>query len=169
MIAKIISMLGEEKDKIAADIAAESKNMADYMQYCDDDQSEKAYSIKTAQRKIDDLNALVADNTANINALTEEITELAAEIAERQDEMAKADKVRAEEHADFLKREEEQVICVEELDKMMIELKHQIASMTTPPPVPVEGEEGAAAFVQDADDSDSLASAFATESLLQKG
>merc|ERR1719159_327125 len=48
----------------------------------------------------------------------------------------------------------------------MIELKHQIASMTTPPPVPVEGE---AAFVQDSDDSDSLASQFDSESLLQKG
>jgi len=165
MIAKIISMLGEEKDKIQVDIQAESKNMVDYMQYCDDDQSEKAYAIKTAQRKTDDLNALVADNTANINSLAEEITELSAEIAERQDEMAEADKVRATAHEEFLKRESEQVICVEELDKMMIELKHQIAAMTTPPPVPVEGEDGEAeaAFVQD--DSDPLAQV----SLMQKG
>jgi len=169
MIAKIIEMLGEEKDKVAEDLAAEAKTMADYMQYCDDDQSEKAYAIKTATRKTNDLNALVTDNTANINALEEEITELAAEIAERQDEMDKADKVRETEHQEFLKREEEQVICVEELDKMMIELKHQIASMTTPPPVPVEGEGGAAAFMQDGDDGDSLATAMATESLLQKG
>merc|ERR1719217_369085 len=158
MIAKIIEMLGEEKDKVAEDLAAEAKTMADYMQYCDDDQSEKAYAIKTATRKTNDLNALVTDNTANINALEEEIGELAAEIAERQDEMAEADKVRETEHQEFLKREAEQVICVEELDKMMIELKHQIASMTTPPPVPVEGEGG-----------DSLATAMATESLLQKG
>jgi len=164
MIAKIIQMLGEEKDKIAEDIAAEAKTMADYMQYCDDDQSEKAYAIKTATRKTNDLNALIADNTANINALEEEIGELAAEIAERQDEMAEADKVRETEHQEFLKREAEQVICVEELDKMMIELKHQIASMTTPPPVPVEGE----AFVQDADEA--AQSVDGNDwSLLQKG
>jgi chromosome segregation ATPase len=161
MIAKIIEMLGEEKDKISADIKKETKTMADYMQYCDDDQSEKAYAIKTAQRKQDELNALVSDNTANINALEEEITELAAEIAERQDEMAKADKTREVEHADFLKKEDEQTIIVAELEKMMIELKHQIASMTTPPPLPVEG---GASFVQD--DVDPLADA---ESLLQKG
>merc|ERR1719163_1959700 len=101
MIAKIIEMLGEEKDKIAADIKKESKTMADYMQYCDDDQSEKAYAIKTAAHKQDELNALVADNTANIKALEEEITELAAEIAERQDEMDTADKVRATEHQEI--------------------------------------------------------------------
>lgn len=165
MIAKIIQMLGEEKDKIAADIKKESKTMADYMQYCDDDQSEKAYSIKTAAHKQDELNALVADNTANIKALEEEITELAAEIAERQDEMDTADKVRATEHQEFLEREAEQVICVEELDKMMIELKHQMAAMTTPPPVPVEGGASFVQSVQDGYDVDPLAEA---EALLQK-
>jgi len=170
MIAKIISMLGEEKDKIQEDIQAESKDMASYMQYCDDDQSEKAYAIKTATRKTEDLTALVTDSTAQINSLEEEIVELGAEIAERQEEMDTADKVRADAHAEFLVRENEQVICVEELDKMMIELKHQMAAMTTPPPVPVEGEgeAGAAGFIQDTDDSSSLAASFAAESLLQK-
>lgn len=163
MIAKIIEMLGEEKDKIATDLAAEAKSMADYMQYCDDDQSEKAYSIKTAQHKIDELNALVTDNTAQINALEEEITELGAEIASDQDDIDKATKLREEEHQEFLAHEAEQVTTVAELDKMMIELKHQIATMTTPPPVFVQ-EGGAAAFIQDADDP--LADA---ESLLQKG
>merc|ERR1719335_2195817 len=109
MIAKIIQMLGEEKDKIQTDIQTESKTMADYMQYCDDDQSEKAYAIKTATRKTADLNALVTDNTAQINALEEEIAELGAEIAERQEEMDTADKVRADAHAEFLTHEAEQV------------------------------------------------------------
>jgi len=166
MIAKIIEMLGEEKDKIATDLKAEAKSMEDYMQYCDDDQSEKAYAIKTAQKKTDELNALVEDNTAQINALEEEITELGAEIAEAQEDIDKATKLREEEHEDFLARENEQIVIVGEMDKMMIELKHQIASMTTPPPVPVEG--GAAAFVQDPqalDDEDPLAAA---ESLLQR-
>jgi hypothetical protein len=176
MIAKIIQMLGEEKDKIQVDIQTESKTMADYMQYCDDDQSEKAYAIKSAERKTAELDALVADNTAQINSLEETIMELGAEIAERQEEMDTADKVRATAHEEFKAHEAEQVIIVEEMDKMMIELKHQIASMTTPPPVPegegegeaAEGEAGAAGFIQDADDSSSLAASFAAESLLQK-
>merc|ERR1719387_773422 len=174
MIAKIIQMLGEEKDKIQVDIQKESKTMADYMQYCDDDQSEKAYAIKTATRKTAELEALVTDNTAQINSLEEEITELGAEIAERQEEMDTADKVRATAHEEFLAHESEQQIIVEEMDKMMIELKHQMAAMTTPPPVSeeeaaaAEGEAGAAGFIQDTDDSTSLAASFAAESLLQK-
>eukprot|EP00746_Dinoflagellata_sp_MGD_P162201 gnl/MRDRNA2_/MRDRNA2_89650_c0_seq1.p1 gnl/MRDRNA2_/MRDRNA2_89650_c0~~gnl/MRDRNA2_/MRDRNA2_89650_c0_seq1.p1 ORF type:complete len:758 (+),score=294.23 gnl/MRDRNA2_/MRDRNA2_89650_c0_seq1:99-2372(+) len=175
MIAKIIQMLGEEKDKIQVDIQTESKTMADYMQYCDDDQSEKAYAIKTATRKTAELEALVADNTAQINSLEEEIMELGAEIAERQEEMDTAKKVRDQEHVDFKAREAEQMIIVEEMDKMMIELKHQMAAMTTPPPVSeeeaaaaAEGEAGAAGFIQDSDDSSSLAASFAAESLLQK-
>jgi len=177
MIAKIIQMLGEEKDKIQVDIQTESKTMADYMQYCDDDQSEKAYSIKTATRKTAELEALVADNTAQINSLEEEIMELGAEIAERSEEMDTADKVRAQENEDFKAREAEQMVIVEEMDKMMKELKHQMAAMTTPPPVSeeeaaeadaAEGEAGAAGFIQDTDDSTSLAASFAAESLLQK-
>jgi len=171
MIAKIIQMLGEEKDKIQVDIQTESKTMADYMQYCDDDQSEKAYAIKTATRKTADLQAVVADNTAQINSLEEEIVELGAEIAERKEEMDTADKVRADAHAEFKTHEAEQMIIVEELDKMMIELKHQMATMTTPPPVAEgegEGEAGAAGFIQDSDDSSSLAASFDAESLLQK-
>jgi len=41
-------MLGEEKDKIAADLVAEEKEMKEYFQFCKDEQGEKAYSIKTA-------------------------------------------------------------------------------------------------------------------------
>lgn len=151
MMARIIEMLAEEKDKIKTDIQVESKTMADYMGYCNDDQSEKAYAIKTATRKINDRDALVADNTAQIGSLEEEIAELGAEIAERQEEMDKADKVRADAHEEFKLRESEQIVCVEELEKMSIELKRQMEAMTTPPPVPVPGEEeaGAAGFIQD--------------------
>merc|ERR1719335_990662 len=99
--------------------------MTDYLGYCEDDQSDKAYAIKTATRKINDRDALVADNTAQINSLEEEIVELGAEIAERQEEIDEADKVRADAHAEFKIREAEQVTIVEEMNKMMIELKHQ--------------------------------------------
>merc|ERR1719272_1619526 len=66
MIAKVIQMLGEENDKITADLAAESKTMAEYMQWCDDTQTEKSYAIKTANIKIEDLSAIIEDNGAQI-------------------------------------------------------------------------------------------------------
>lgn len=135
MIDKLIQMLGEEKDKIAADLVAEEKEMKEYFQYCKDEQSEKDYSIKTATRKIEDLTALIDNNNAEIESLEAELTEMGAEQNARAEQKEKAEALRKQQHEDFLKREEEQEILVSELEAMLKELKHQIATMTTPPPV----------------------------------
>merc|ERR1719191_2519387 len=145
MIAKVIEMLGEEKDKIKADLAAEEKTMGEYMQWCDDTITEYSYGIKSANSKLEELTAEITDATAQVAALDEELAELGNEIAERQSEMEEAIAIRAKDHEEFLKVEAEQVAMVEELEEMGVALKKQIASFTaTPPPVPVEGEEGAA-------------------------
>merc|ERR1719201_2832929 len=109
MIAKVIEMLGEEKDKIKADLGAEEKTMAEYMQWCDDTQTELSYGIKSGTAKIEDLSATITDNTAQIAALDDELAELGNEIAERQSEMEKAIAIRTKEHETFLKAEAEQV------------------------------------------------------------
>merc|ERR1719379_1066210 len=118
MIDKIIQMLGEEKDKIALELEGEAKDMKEYFQLCKDEKSEKDYSIKTATRKIDDLTSLIDSNSAEIKSLEEELAELGTEQAERSDEMAKAEEVRKKQHEEFLIREEQQQILVEELEKM---------------------------------------------------
>merc|ERR1719428_1337093 len=146
MIAKVIEMLGEEKDKIKADLAAEEKTMAEYMQWCDDTQTELFYGIKSAKAKLEELTAEITDGTAQIAALDDELAELGNEIAERQTEKEEAIAIRTKEHETFLKVEAEQVAAVEELEEMGVALKKQIASFTqTPPPVAAEGEEGAPA------------------------
>merc|ERR1719355_508092 len=113
MIAKVIEMLGEEKDKIKTDLAAESKTMAEYMAWCDDTQDELFYGIKSAKAKIEELTATITDNTAQIAALDDELAELGNEIAERQSEMETAVSVREKEHEVFLKSEATQVATVE--------------------------------------------------------
>jgi len=151
MIAKVIEMLGEEKDKIKADLAAEETTMSEYMQWCDDTQTELSYGIKSANSKLEELTAVITDSTAQIAALDEEITELGSEIAGFNSEMDEAIAIRTKEHEVFLKVEEEQVAAVEQLEEMGVALKKQIASFTaTPPPVAEgEGEETAeAAFLQ---------------------
>merc|ERR1719181_864817 len=110
MIDKIISMLGEEKDKVAADLVAEEKEMKEYFQFCKDEQSERGYQIKTGTRKIEDLTALIDNNNAEIESLDADLTELGAEQKERADQKDKAEALRKQQHEDFLKREEEQAI-----------------------------------------------------------
>merc|ERR1719161_2912219 len=94
MIAKVIEMLGEEKEKIKADLAAEEKTMGEYMQWCDDTQTELFYGIKSAKAKIDELTATITDSAAQIAALDEDIAELGNEIAERESEMTEAEEIR---------------------------------------------------------------------------
>merc|ERR1719420_1511312 len=140
MIAKVIEMLGEEKDKIKADLAAEEKTMDEYMQWCDDTQTELSYGIKSAIAKIEDLSATITDNTAQIAALDEELVELGNEIASRQSEMDEAIAIRTKDHEIFLKSEAEQMATVEELENMGVALKKQISAFSaTPAPVAAEG------------------------------
>jgi len=145
MIAKVIEMLGEEKDKIKADLGVEGKAMQEYMQWCDDTQTELSYGIKSSNAKLEELSAIITDNGAQITALDEEIAELGNEISGRQSEMDEAIAVRTKDHDIFLKAETEQVAAVEELEQMGVALKQQIAAFTaTPAPVADGAEEGAA-------------------------
>jgi len=143
VISKVIEMLGDNQDKIATDIASESKEMAEYFEWCDDEQKETGYSIRTAVRKIEEQTAIIQDRTAQIHSLEEDIANLATEIAERNTEMDEANALRKKQEEDFKANEAEQLAMVDELEQMEAELKRQMEAMTTPPPVPVEGEEGA--------------------------
>jgi len=145
MIAKVIEMLGQEKDKIAENLASESKVMAEYMEWCDDTQTEHAYAIKTANSKIEDLDALIEDNGAQIKALDDEVADLGSEMAERQEEIDKANANREKEKEEFGRAQDEQTAMIEELEQMEVALKQQMAAMTTPPPVAEEGAEEPAA------------------------
>merc|ERR1719316_1174095 len=135
VISKVIEMLESEKGKIAEDIKAEAAEMATYFDWCDDEQKDAGYEIRTATKKIEELAAKIADRTAGIHALDEEIADLAHEITERNDEMDEAEKLREKQKEDFKRAEAEQTAMVEELEHMEQELKRQMEAMTTPPPV----------------------------------
>jgi hypothetical protein len=141
VISKVIEMLESEKSKVAEDIKAEAAEMNTYFEWCDDEQKDAGYEIKTATRKEEELNAKIADRTAGIAALDEEIHDLAAEITERNEEMDEANALRKKQEEDFKVNEAEQLGMVEELEHMQQELKRQMEAMTTPPPVPEEGAE----------------------------
>lgn len=136
VVDKVIEMLGAEKAKIAEDIKGEAAAMAEYMDYCDDEQKAKDFSIRDSDRVIEDTSALIEDNTAQIAALEEEIAEIGVQMADRQEEHDKIKKLRDERHAEFKKREAEQLVMIGELIKMEKALKEQIERMTTPPPIP---------------------------------
>lgn len=146
MVAKVIQMLGEEKDKISSDLASESTAMAEYTQWCDDTQTEHSYAIKSADAKIADLTAVITDSAAEIASLEAQIHELGIEMADRNTDIDEAEKLRAKEAEEFAKSEAEQLAMVEELEQLEVALKKQMAAATTPPPV-IE-EANATGFIQ---------------------
>merc|ERR1719399_2137701 len=136
-------MLGTEKSKIAEDLKKEAAAMEEYMDYCDDEQKAKDFSIRDATRVIEDTSALIEDNTAQIAALEEEIAEIGVQMADRQEEHDKIKKLRDQRHEEFKKREAEQEVMIGELVKMEDALKQQIEAMTTPPPIEAPSAEAA--------------------------
>merc|ERR1719421_1754733 len=67
-VQKVIELLEDNKVKIANDLAAEEKEMAEYTDFCDKESSDKGYAIKTATSKIEDLTAAIEKGTTKIPA-----------------------------------------------------------------------------------------------------
>merc|ERR1719217_1736374 len=62
--------------------------MEEYMQYCDDQSSDKGNAIKTATRQIEDLQATIEESSAIIVETTDEVATLGTTIATKSKELA---------------------------------------------------------------------------------
>merc|ERR1719498_204878 len=97
--------------------------MVEYEEFCDTESSEKGYAIKTAGRKMLDLDAVIQNGDAQIASLNDEVATLGSDIAAKEQKFADANAVRAEEHAEFKKTEEALVTSVDQLSRAMIIIK----------------------------------------------
>merc|ERR1719335_982923 len=89
-VQKVIELLEENKIKIANDLAAEEKEMAEYSKFCDDESTAKGYALKDAARKIEDLKAVIADCESKIPMYNDEISTLGSEVADKDSQLYKA-------------------------------------------------------------------------------
>jgi len=122
-VQKIIGMLGEMKAKVEADIETETKQMEEYMQYCDDQSTDKVNAIKTATRQIQDLSATIEESSATIVEMTDEVGELGTTIAAKESELAEATSIRKGEHEDFKVTEKELAETVQQLAGAIVQVK----------------------------------------------
>jgi len=122
-VQKIIGMLGEMKAKVEADIETETKQMEEYMQYCDDQSTDKVNAIKTAARQIQDLTATIEQSSAIMVEMSDEIATLGTTIAAKEKELAEATSIRKGEHDDFKVTEKELVESVDQLGGAIVQVK----------------------------------------------
>merc|ERR1719281_2069432 len=130
-VAKVIELLQTNKEKVAADLESEAKEMVEYEEFCDSESSEKGYAIKTADRKILDLTAVIQDGDAQIASLDDEVATLGSDMASKEKKLADANAVRASEHADFKATEAALVGSVDQLSRAMIIIKREMSFIQT--------------------------------------
>merc|ERR1719213_987198 len=132
-VQKVIELLEDNKVKIANDLAAEEKEMAEYTEFCDDGSSEKGYAIKTATSKIEDLTALIEKCTSKIPVYEDTIATLGTEVASKQKQLYEATELRKKEAVDFQAQEKELVTAVDQLDRAVTIIKREMPSFAQLP------------------------------------
>merc|ERR1719473_410954 len=132
-VQKVIELLEENKVKIANDLAAEEKEMAEYTEYCDKQSSELGYAIKTATSKIEDLTATIEECTSKIPMYEDEIATLGTDVASKQKQLYEATELRKKEQADFKASEAELVTAVDQLDRAVNIIKREMPSFAQMP------------------------------------
>merc|ERR1719352_512092 len=111
-VTKVIELINELKVKVQKDLEAETKAMAEYSQFCDDEQTAKGFAIKTADRSIDGYNAVIDESTGAIGSLSSQIDAAGSEIASKTAELKSATNIRSNENGDFKAAEKELVEAV---------------------------------------------------------
>merc|ERR1719160_1769876 len=94
--AKVKQMIQDLVSRLEAEAEAE----ADQKSWCDENMKETTEERDTAQRKIEDLNALHTEKNALVDSLTEDIMKLSQQIADLQKALNEATELREKESAE---------------------------------------------------------------------
>merc|ERR1719440_2402798 len=129
-VAKVIELLDELKAKVGADVQAEEKMMAEFGEWCDDEQTTTSYAIKDGERVIKEQSALVEGNAAKVEQYSTEIGQLGPAIAGKETELKDATAIRKSENKDFLATEAELVEAEDMLRRAHGVLKRALTNPT---------------------------------------
>jgi len=116
-VQQVLNMLNEMKAKGGTMMDKEQKVFAEYTEWADDKQKELGFEIKTCEATIEKLTAFVEQAETKIAELARAIQEDESDIATLGAEKSAATKVRGEEHAEFLKLEQDHAESVDALER----------------------------------------------------
>merc|ERR1719335_1987582 len=97
--------------------------MQEYTAFCDNEVKDKTYAIETSAKAIEESKATIADSKATIATSEDEVATLGTHIAAKEKELAAAQKVRTEEHENFVAAEKELVTSIDQLGRAVTVLK----------------------------------------------
>jgi len=126
-IGKVIEMLKALEADIVKEGEESAKLKAEKDTWCKDTTVNLGFEIKTATSAVEELEAKIQKEGANINSLTEKIEELVAQLAKDDKDLKAATKIRDEEFADFEAEESELKETIDVLSRAISVLERELA------------------------------------------
>jgi len=125
-LGEVISLLDELHAKVTADGEREAKAYTEYTAWCDDVSANTRFAIKTAESEKANLEAKIAELSANIEAGSSKIEELAGAIAQDTQELNDATTVRNKEAKEFAANEAELTDAIDTISRAVNVLQREM-------------------------------------------
>jgi len=116
-IGKVLTMLSGLEQKVIKDGEVTQKEYAEFAEWCEDQNRNLGFEIKTGKGQVEDLKAAIAEESATIDTLTSRVDELAGAVGETEATLKKATKIREKEAADFKEEEKDLAKMVSMLER----------------------------------------------------
>jgi hypothetical protein len=126
----VIQLLEELKGKVEGDLATETQSVKEYLEFCDDELSEKAFAIKTAKREADGSQAQIEEAGSVSQRSLEKIEEVSSISGSKEAELESANGVRKAEAKDFEAAEKELLDAIDALSRAAVILKRELSLLS---------------------------------------
>merc|ERR1719240_776279 len=146
-IEKVIEMMSDLQQKIIKEGEAAQKIYDAFAEWCEEESKNLQFEIKTSKSQVEDLQATIDQQVADIKAGEDLIEKKSAEIAQAEKDLKAATEIRTKENGDFLAIEAELVDTVDALERAIGILEREMAKT------------GGAAFLQ-LKNADNVVAAF---------
>merc|ERR1719486_981680 len=126
-IEKVVQMLSDLEQKIIGEGKTCQKTYDEFSEWCEDRSKDLQFEIKTGKANKADLEATIAKEAANSDALTAKIEDLSADIAADEAELNKATDIRTKEAAAFAAEQKELSEVIDMLQRAIAILEKEMA------------------------------------------
>jgi len=130
-IAKIITMISDLETKVIGEGSAAQAEYAEFSEWCEDQNKNLGFEIKTGKANSADLMATIEKETSNVEAQSTKIDELASSVASAEADLKAATDIRASEQADFEAEEKELTTVIDMLGRAIGVLQKELGSASS--------------------------------------
>jgi len=125
-VSKVLDLLTGLEQKVTAEGAAAKAAYAEYEEWCEDRSKNLAFDIKTGKSDVEELKALIGQESSTVASLTEKIGELSESVATDEDDLKAATEIREKEAADFASEQAELTEVIGTLERAISILEREM-------------------------------------------